>query len=148
MYPCIVLSSIFLSHPSVTALVFTSLDEEFVVSPTFPTLTLPSLQNNQSSLDLFGILLKLIDWGTKSASCASFGFEKLNLIPCVFKFSPDSYPLIQLSLLYIGVDTCWTIFFGAFVCVSINAFTSSSSRGFEFLYPDVKLSVVESLIPA
>ena len=79
-------SSIFLSHPKVTALVFTSLEDEFDVSPTFPTLTLPSLQNNQSSLDLFGILLKLIVSGTIFAIFDILGFKNLNFIFCVFVY--------------------------------------------------------------
>ena len=50
--------------------------------------------------------------------------------------------------LNIGVVTPVTIFFGTFVCASINPTTSLSSSGFVVLDPVVKLSEVVSLIPA
>ena len=86
MYPCIVLSLILLSNPNVNALVLISLEDEFAVPSTFPTLILPSLQYNQSSLYLFEDLLNLTASGTNVINFLSFGFKKFNSIFCLLKF--------------------------------------------------------------
>ena len=72
------------------AFVSISLNEDVDVSPTLPTLMLPSLQKSQSSSNLVGILFKLTVWGIIFNILSIFGLAILNLIFWALKFSSVS----------------------------------------------------------